>query len=145
MIGGLLIAGVMAPISIPLIMPDIFITLCEHMENCKLKYRFGTCKWFVLNTLKCTVNIVSSDYLISELGENVVRILVIHSYLNDTDNCRICIPDTSIVMEEYHFYCNGRISHHHPMTWWLCFDVLLSQSTLSVSWLHGLLEMFLAQ
>jgi len=101
MIGGLLIAGVMAPISIPLIMPDIFITLYEHMENCKLKYRFGTCKWFVLNTLKCTVNIISSDYLISELGENVVRILVMHSYLNDIDSCRICIPNTSIVMEEY--------------------------------------------
>jgi len=71
------------------------------MENRKLKYRVGTCKWFVLNTLKCTVNIISSDDLISVLGENVVRILVMHSYLNDVDSFRICIPDTSIVMEEY--------------------------------------------
>jgi hypothetical protein len=100
MIGGLLIAGVMAPISLLLIMPDIFITLYEHMEICKLKYRFGTCKWFVLSTLKSTVNIISSDYLISELSENV-RILVMHSYLNDIDSCRICIRNTSIVMEEY--------------------------------------------
>jgi hypothetical protein len=42
MIGDLLIAGVMAPISILLIMTDIFNTLYEHMENCKLMYRFGT-------------------------------------------------------------------------------------------------------
>jgi len=56
------------------------------MENCKLKYRFGTCRWFVLNILKCTVNIISSDYLIPVLGENVVRILVMHFYLNDIDS-----------------------------------------------------------
>jgi len=114
----------------------IFITLYEHMENCKLKYRFGTFRWFVLNTLKCSVNVISSDYLMSVLGENVVKILMMHSYLNDFDICKD--------MYTWYFYCYGRVSHHHPLTW-LCFDVLLSRSTLFVSWLHGLLEMFLAQ
>jgi len=78
----------MAPTSIPLIMTDIFITLYEQMENCKLKYRFRTFRWFVLNTLKYTVNVIGSDYLMSVLGENVVRILVMHSYFNDIDICK---------------------------------------------------------
>lgn len=41
----------------------------------------------MLNTLKCTVNAISSDYLMSVLGENV-RILVMHPYLNDIDICK---------------------------------------------------------
>lgn len=42
----------------------------------------------MLNTLKYTVNVIGSDYLMSVLGENVVRILVMHSYFNDIDICK---------------------------------------------------------